>query len=531
MNGCPGLELAREAQQLLVTVVPGSARPVLDEDAFRDELARCGYADWALFDEPLAQLLSLYNQGASCERLPVGEQRDGKFSLEIADDGSFVRLILAPACGGKRVVADDVFAALGLAGVSFGVDAPAIHAACAANLTEPVLIAAAVPAVDGEDARFELLVSDARDRSPRMNELGLVDFRDLGEIPMVCADQPLMRRIPATPGKSGSTVFGKEIPARAGHNAGFSEHLVGACADPAEPDLLRALYSGQPVCSCNGVNVENVLRLRNVSMATGNVGFDGTVMIEGEVLPGMKVNATGDIIVASVVDGATLVAGGDIRIGGGAIAKASVRAGGAISVRFVEGASLSAGTTLAVEDSALQADLQANNQILVGLKNPKGRLVGGSARAMMLIQAPVLGTTAGGVTQLLLGVNPVLDAAYRDLLLLIEKRKEEEDKLDKLVKHLSREDKAGMLPRVKAAWQGAVKAWAELLPERERMEREMALMAGARVVIGAELAGAVDVSFGKKTLRLRKAMPAGVLTLKDDQLAFADAAGVPFILS
>ena len=36
-------------------------------------------------------------------------------------------------------------------------------------------------------------------------------------------------------------------------------------------------------------------------MATGNIAFDGTVNIEGEVLPGMKVHASGDIVVTGVV--------------------------------------------------------------------------------------------------------------------------------------------------------------------------------------------------------------------------------------
>ena len=63
----------------------------------------------------------------------------------------------------------------------------------------------------GEDARFELLVSDARDRSPQVNEHGFIDFRELGEIPVVTADQPLMRRIPATPGQLGCNVRGESI--------------------------------------------------------------------------------------------------------------------------------------------------------------------------------------------------------------------------------------------------------------------------------------------------------------------------------
>ena len=88
-----------------------------------------------------------------------------------------------------------------------------------------------------------------------------------------------------------------------------------------------------------------------------------------------------------------------------------------MSARFVEGSQVLAGTTIVIEDTALQGDLQANNQIIVGIKSPeRGRLAGGSARAMMLIRAPLLGSSTSGVTSLSLGVNPVLEAQYQDIL-------------------------------------------------------------------------------------------------------------------
>ena len=522
----PGLVLAQEDRRLLVTLVPSAARPALDESSLREYLAQTGYAGWALSDAAMAQLLTIWNGGGTCESLLLGEQRDGSFSLEVSDDAMQVWLNLSPACGGRQVSPEDVFLALGEAGVTVGIDAPAINGACAANAENRLLVATGVAAENGEDARFELLVSDARDRSPHVNDKGFIDFRELGEIPAVAAEQALMRRIPATPGKPGCNVRGEAIKAEPGRNLGFSEQLVGAYVDKADPNLLRAVFSGQPVCSANGVNVEHVLSLRNVNVATGNIAFDGTVQIEGEVLPGMKVNATGDIIVGSVVDGAVLEAGGDIQVGGGVIAKASLCAAGAVTVRFVESARVYAGTTLAVEDSALQADLQANNQILVGLKNPHGKLAGGSARAMLVIRTPVLGSATGGVTQLVLGVNPVLDAKYHDLLHLIEQRKADEDKLDKLVKHLTKQgDKSGMLERAKASWQAAVKAWGELLPQREALEKELAQMAEARVEVCDSVAGAVDMAFGKKLLRQRQALGAGTFSLQDDHVVFVDAGG------
>jgi uncharacterized protein (DUF342 family) len=384
-----------------------------------------------------------------------------------------------------------------------------------------------VAAEHGRDTRFELLAADTRDRVPQVDAHGLIDFRDLGAIPLVIAEQPLMRRIPPTDGVDGQNVRGDILEALPGRSEGFAENLIGAYVANDDANLLRAVFNGQPVRCANGVMVEQVLHVRNVNVASGNITFDGTVHVDGEVLPGMKVHATGDIIVTGVIDGAELEAGGDIRVGGGIIAQSRVRAGGSVAARFVESAHIYAGTAIAIDDAALQSDLQAMNQIVVGIKSTeRGRLAGGSARAMLLIQAPVLGASTGGVTSIQLGVNPELEAQYQDLLQRIEKQKADEANLEKLIKHLTTQgDKGGMLERVKASWQQAVQTWGKLLPEKEALEDQLALIAGARLEVGVSVSGAVDLSFGKKTLRVRRNFDAGAFSLDGEKVVFTDPGG------
>jgi uncharacterized protein len=528
MTEYPGLTFRAEENRLMASLGPRSEPPLLDADAVRRMLEQSRYATWYIMDEALAILVARYNSSTDQLDLPLGELRDASFVLDIDADAMQASVTVTPANGGKALEIDDIYLKLGEAGVTFGIDREAVSAACSGPAGERFRVAVGVPTENGQDARFELLTTDARDRAPHVDEHGLIDFRDLGAIPTVHADQPLMRRIPATPGVPGRTVRGEVLEPSPGRNEGFAERLVGAYIAPDDPNLLRAVFSGQPVRCGNAVNVEPVFHVRNVNVATGNVSFDGTINIEGEVLPGMKVQATGDIIVGGVIDGAELDAGGDIRISGGIIAKARVRAGGSVSARFVENAQVLSGTTIAIDDTALQSDLQANNQIIVGLKSPqRGRLAGGSARAMMLIQAPILGSSTGGVTRLLLGVNPVLEAQYRDLLSRIEKQKADEDNLDKLVKHLSKqgEKAAGMLERAKASWQEAVKGWAKLLPERDDLERQLALIAGARVDVSVGVAGAVDLTFASKVQHLRKTYEAGSFSVSGDHVVFANPQG------
>jgi len=523
----PGLEFQEEANALVAVVRPPAERPAFDNEALMAMLNHLGYGKWLLDPAAVSRLLENYSAGVAEPALIIGERRDAGFSLEIAPDAMAAWVVINQSHGGKVLEPEAVLVALAEAGVTAGIDGEAVASACRDDVSARVLVATGTPAEKGEDARFELLVADVRDRTPHLDDKGMIDFRDQGEIPAVSTGQPLMRRVPPTAGTPGRDIRGGTIQAIPGKNESFAENLVGASVSPDDPNMLCAVFGGQPVRCGNGVNVESVLNLRGVNMATGNIAFDGTVNIEGEILPGMKVHASGDIVVSGVVDNARLEAGGDVRIAGGVIAKSVVQAGGAVAARFVENSLIQAGTNIVIDDTALQAELQANNHIIVGIKSPqRGRLAGGSARAMMLIQTPILGSSSGGITQLLLGVNPVLEAQYQELLRKIQKQREDEQNLEKLVKHLAKQpDKAALMERAKNSWQQALQAWAKMLPEREEFERQLALVAGARVEIGVGIEGAVDLAFGKKMLRVRRALGAGALAVAGEQIMFTDQEG------
>ena len=78
---------------------------------------------------------------------------------------------------------------------------------------------------------------------------------------------------------------------------------------------------------------------------------------------------------------------------------------------------------------------------------------------------------------------------------------------------------------VKASWEQAIKAWAQLLPQRDELERQLALIAGARVEIGLNVVGAVDILFGKKVSRLRKTYETGSFSIEGDRVLFTDPEG------
>ena len=263
-------------------------------------------------------------------------------------------------------------------------------------------------------------------------------------------------------------------------------------------------------------------------METGNIHYDGTVQVDGDIGQGMQVHASGDVIVGGMVDGGIVQAGGAIKVTGGVIAHARLRAAGAISARFAEAAQLYAGTSIDIGDTVMECELQSLNQIMIGASAPqRGRLIGGRATAMMLIQVPLLGSSSAGVTRLVLGANPELEARYLALQQQMEKELAAQDSLLKLIAHLTAAgDPKDMLGRAQASLKNAQNVHAQSQLAVEDLEQQLAKTRHAAVTVGMAVAGAVDIAFGRVQAHLRREFCAGSFRLDSEGLVvFTDRSG------
>lgn len=295
-----------------------------------------------------------------------------------------------------------------------------------------------------------------------------------------------------------------------------------------DPNLLQASQTGHPVRVRGGVMIEPVLRLAEVNMETGNIHYDGTVQVDGDIGQGMQVHASGDVIVGGMVDGGIVQAGGAIKVTGGVIAHARLRAAGAISARFAEAAQLYAGTSIDIGDTVMECELQSLNQIMIGASAPqRGRLIGGRATAMMLIQVPLLGSSSAGVTRLVLGANPELEARYLALQQQMEKELAAQDSLLKLIAHLTAAgDPKDMLGRAQASLKNAQNVHAQSQLAVEDLEQQLAKTRHAAVNVGMAVAGAVDIAFGRVQARLRREYRTGSFRLDSEGVVvFTDRSG------
>ncbi|MEB3197146.1 MAG: FapA family protein [Candidatus Sericytochromatia bacterium] len=284
--------------------------------------------------------------------------------------------------------------ALAAAGVVFGVDAAAVREVALGPSSDPMLVARGAAPEPGQDAVVNYFFRSADQRRGKPRELadGRVDHRELQTIENVTKGQVLAAKTPARPAKPGTSVLGepltskdgKDVPLRAGANVELSEDELFA----------TALMDGQPALDGPRISVQPIVVVSgDVDYAIGNINFQGSVKISGNVLPGFTVKATQDIEIGGVVEGASLEAGGAVSVKGGVRQHSVVTAHGDVTAKFIDSeSSVTTRSNIVVVESSMHSYLTAGLSIKIGKK-----LIGGHVLAGEYVAADEVGV-AGGTT-------------------------------------------------------------------------------------------------------------------------------------
>lgn len=294
---------------------------------------------------------------------------------------------------------EDYREALAAAGIVCGLDEAAMATLEASPpVYEPARIASGLAAVDGTNAEVEFLFATLKSPFVVPDDPDApiaIDFKESKVLQHVGAGDVLARKSPATPGAAGFTVFGATLPARAGADVHFAAGVNTAYSDDRTAILAR--ISGVPALEKgNKVSVQAIFQTKNVDYASGNIHHIGSVKIDGDVLPGFRVEATGNIEVSGTVEGASLVAGGMVLIKGGIRNHAAVEAVGDVFVKFVDSeSSVKSQGSIQVALDSIQSKLEALECIVVG-----GQMSGGHAKSGLSIEAGSAGSAREIATRL-----------------------------------------------------------------------------------------------------------------------------------
>ncbi|MBE0507346.1 MAG: DUF342 domain-containing protein, partial [Marinospirillum sp.] len=310
------------------------------------------------------------------------------------------------------------------------------------------VIAYGRPVKHGTDGWIEPLTEDFSDRRFELSEslsesLEAVDFREMGDFPFIEAGQPLLRLHPETPGEAGQTVAGDRVKPMPGKPYKIKAHS-SVIEDAGNPGLWLAAISGLPVLPPTGVRVEPILKLKEVNIKTGHIRFDGSLLVTGDVQPGMKIMVSGDVKIGGLVDQAVIQAGGHIEIYGGVIGKVTakdasershVHAKGDIRVKYAHEAAIKAGGNITIGSSVHHSDLEAGDRISV---QGKGLVSGGMLKAVNGIEIKTAGAPTYHPTVLDVGCTKHWQAKEAELMKGMEQLDQQHYRLIELGRAIKR---------------------------------------------------------------------------------------------
>lgn len=537
-GGCAAVvEFAFDESTNVLTAQVSEGGPVdVTIDDLREMIDEGGHSEYSFQPDALVSLLRRMQKGEYGE-YTIAVRRDADISIGANADKLQVLLNTTRAYGGQPVTEERIREAIAKNG--FRADAIIARALSKAAAGEPVsnlVIAQGTEPKAGRDSRVELLVDlEAEETGPKVTESGRVDHYSVRDFIIVDPETHLMRRYPPTKGVAGRDVFGKPIPAHDGRDHPLPKEMQGVQAHPDDRELFVAEYKGHPVAIPGGIRVDKTLVVEHVDLRTGNIDFDGSVLVTGDVSAGVTVKATGDVTVKGSVERAFIHAGGDLLVARGITGTESAMQGGArevyveasrdVQVGFASGVRIRADRDVIVKEYLNHCEAVAVGRILVGQSGGRGILVGGHSHGCQGVLVRALGTTANVITHVRVGMHDDLRKAHEGAL---EEHGALQDRLAQLKAMLAsmeeRDDGAGDRGNLKEKIRRTVEEYEHRRLEVDRrieaLNGELAGAAQAFVHSDQKVYPGIVVEIGSATLVIRTEGSGGRFTCKNGEIAW-----------
>lgn len=359
----------------------------------------------SLNEEAVTQKIS---EGTALPISEFGEYKIGANYMKVE------AIFYPPTEGATLLTEQDIIKDLTHIGVKFGIKKDVIAEFIANRMyCKSYVLAAGEDPRDGKDGFIEYNFSTHLKPVPKVLEDGTVDFHTLENVNHVKVGDVVAVLHPEDRGDDGKDVVGRVVRPkkvnhvifRHGNNLKISEDGLS----------LIAQVNGHVTLEDDKVFVSNVMELVDIDNSTGNIEYEGSVNIKGNVLAGFQVHAKGDITVAGIVEGATLIADGNITLNRGVqgMNKAVIKAGGNIVTKFIECANLVQAGGSIDTDSILHSRVIARGTVKASGKN--GLIVGGEVKSTGLVEAKTIGNEMGTATIIGVGVDPSVKSRVDEL--------------------------------------------------------------------------------------------------------------------
>ena len=388
----------------------------------------------------------------------------------------------------------EIYQTLQANNIVFGIKESTIEQLISENkIAGEYLIAEGIESTNGENSKtiFNFNPIPFLEREPLKRDDDSIDFYNKGIVDYVNENAVIATITPPTLGVNGKTVHGEILHATNGKLIPL--HYDETISYSEKDHNFRALFSGHPILKDNTLSIKNIFEVTNVDLSTGNIIYDGDILIRENIRSGFDVTAGRNIEIQGSVHHSNILAGGNIVCLGGKIAgeKGSLVANGNITISYVAGGEIKTGDCLIVQKHLIYTKVFAKNAILCNKTD--GLILGGRLESEMLIQTFDLGSHNETKTEIILdNITSKLNRLKEIELILKTKTKELNaglptfQRLEKLIKNNHFIDSMN-----KEQMDRILNTYAHLLNTRKKLQQESIPFSNERQEL------LQDIKFGK----------------------------------
>ncbi|MCR9144739.1 MAG: FapA family protein [bacterium] len=325
----------------------------------------------------------------------------------------------------------------------------------------------------GRDGRIDILVEPPQPVT--FDDHGRADFRNVNRYRTVDKGQVLAKLTPPTAGKPGIDIFGQEIkppePATPELEDGPNVSFV-----PGSNEYI-AREHGIFIHENNRIDVNPVLIVPgSVGLESGNVHYDGTVQIGGNIERAAMVSAIGDVEVGGAIESGEFRSGGSLTVKKGINTKREhmVRVGGDLQAVYVDNSNLTVDGHVVVHKSVITSQIVCYGDISV--TGSGSALSGGEIYAFGSVSADFIGNRTGVLTKIYLGDHQKNKQYYQLHIKELEQVEKDLEKLKEKVVKIKQyvQRMRGKIPVQKQAeFRVIYKAYKDQVELRERVQKQV----------------------------------------------------------
>lgn len=436
----------------------------------------------------------------------------GSMTVDISENKmQAIARFYPPSDKGNGIEYNEIISTLSAKGIKVGVDKEIIESFLKdKKYCQDYIVAKGIPVTLGCDAQITYNFNTDLSIKPKVNEDGTVDFHHLNNIGHVHKGQVLATLIPEDLGKPGINVLGEMIkqPSYNKLKLKFGKNILCSedkCTITSDVDGHASLVDGK-------VFVSNIYEVEDVDTATGNIAFEGKVLVKGNVRSGFEIVTKGDIEVRGVVEGATLIAGGQIILERGiqGMNKGLLKAGGNIITKFIESAQVEADGFVQTE-SILHSNVSAKGEIIV--QGKKGFVTGGVVTSLTGVTARTIGSPMGTDTKIEVGIDPAMKEHQQALLKEIEDNKKKISMIEPVINNFMKKisqgikfnaDQMSYAKKLSEEYQDLVKKMKEAQVQIDNISASLNLAHNARIKVSEKIYADVKLTISDCVMYMRE---------------------------